>query len=265
MSKRLRCRHVIAVFCVYAALIAVGMGLVSLAKPLSFLGMGSRQRALLVVGVGAVAVAVGMTLPAAEVRVAAPRTLLDHFVPVYQFKEFHSIRVVASRDQVYRAIQQTTAGEIFLFRTLTWIRRLGRAGSDGILNAPENRPLLDVATSTSFLKLAEEPGHEFVVGTLVIAPAGFRPKPDPTPEDFKSLQQPGFALAAMNFRVEEAGPGACTVTTETRVYATDAAVRRKFARYWRVIYPGSALIRRMWLRAIKTRAEAASPATVTSR
>jgi len=26
--------------------------------------------------------------------------------------------------------------------------------------------------------------------------------------------------------------------------------------YWRVIYPGSALIRRMWLRAIKKRAEA---------
>ena len=26
--------------------------------------------------------------------------------------------------------------------------------------------------------------------------------------------------------------------------------RRRFAGYWRVIYPGSALIRRMWLRAI---------------
>ncbi|HYW41393.1 MAG TPA: hypothetical protein VE959_00970 [Bryobacteraceae bacterium] len=28
-----------------------------------------------------------------------------------------------------------------------------------------------------------------------------------------------------------------------------------FAAYWRMIYPGSALIRRMWLRAIKRRAE----------
>ncbi len=47
------------------------------------------------------------------------------------------------------------------------------------------------------------------------------------------------------------------VTAETRVYATDASARRRFARYWRVIYPGSALIRRRWLRAMKRRAEAA--------
>jgi hypothetical protein len=36
---------------------------------------------------------------------------------------------------------------------------------------------------------------------------------------------------------------------------TDRAYRRVFAAYWRVIYPGSALIRRMWLRAVKRRAE----------
>ncbi len=59
----------------------------------------------------------------------------------------------------------------------------------------------------------------------------------------------------MNFLIEDAGLGACTVTTETRVYATDASTSRRFAGYWRVIYPGSALIRRMWLRAIKHRAE----------
>ena len=58
----------------------------------------------------------------------------------------------------------------------------------------------------------------------------------------------------MNLRIEDAGPAACTLTTETRVYATDASTRRRFALYWRVIYPGSALIRRMWLRAIAHRA-----------
>jgi hypothetical protein len=35
----------------------------------------------------------------------------------------------------------------------------------------------------------------------------------------------------------------------------DAAARRKFGAYWLVICPGSALIRRMWLRAIERRAE----------
>ena len=42
---------------------------------------------------------------------------------------------------------------------------------------------------------------------------------------------------------------------ETRVHATDAPTKRKFAAYWRTIYPGSALIRVMWLRAIRRRAE----------
>ena len=59
----------------------------------------------------------------------------------------------------------------------------------------------------------------------------------------------------MNFLVEDAGPGVCLVTTETRVYATDPSAAGTFARYWRLIYPGRALIRRMWLRAIKQRAE----------
>ena len=40
------------------------------------------------------------------------------------------------------------------------------------------------------------------------------------------------------------------ISTETRVFSNGAETRRRFARYWRMIYPGSALIRRMWLRAI---------------
>ncbi|MGH9675014.1 MAG: hypothetical protein ACRD44_17720, partial [Bryobacteraceae bacterium] len=78
----------------------------------------------------------------------------------------------------------------------------------------------------------------------------WRPPDRPTPEGFKALHAPGFALAAMNFRVEDTG----LVTTETRVFATDDAARRRFAVYWRLIYPWSALLRRTWLRAIARRA-----------
>jgi hypothetical protein len=46
------------------------------------------------------------------------------------------------------------------------------------------------------------------------------------------------------------------VTTETRIFATDEVARRKLAFYWLVIRPGSALIRRDWLKAIRNRAEA---------
>ena len=120
-----------------------------------------------------------------------------------------------------------------------------------------NQPILAMVLRTSFMKLAEEPNREIVLGTLVAAPQGAQMKKDPTPEDFKALQAPGFAPAAINFRLEDAANGETVLTTETRVYATDPSTRKKFGAYWRLIYPGSALIRVMWLRAIRHRAEQA--------
>jgi hypothetical protein len=45
------------------------------------------------------------------------------------------------------------------------------------------------------------------------------------------------------------------LSTETRVLATDAAARRSFRHYWRLIYPGNAVIRIALLRAIRRSAE----------
>jgi hypothetical protein len=249
----------LGVVVVYFALIAAFLGGVSLLRPLSFLAIRSRRQAALILALGIMVVVIGESLPARETRIATPRTQLDQFAPVYQFSEFHSIRITAPKEQVYRALKQVTAEEIVFFRTLTWFRRLGRPGPEGILNPPPHVPLLDVATRTSFLVLAEEPDREVVLGTLASAPRGWRPTGKPTPDGFKALfvttTTPGFASATMNFRIEDASPTACMLTTETRVYASDASTRRRFALYWRVIYPGSALIRRMWLRAIARRAE----------
>lgn len=247
--------NLIGTILVYIGLLALFLGAVSLLRPLRFLGIPSPPRgALLCVG-GVAVFLIGAVLPASEKRVERPTTDLDDFVPAYQFGEFHSIRIKASRGRVYQAIQEVGADDIFLFRTLTWVRRLGRSGPESILNAPPHTPLLEVALRTSFMKLAEQPSREIVLGTLAAAAKGARLKKNPAPNDFKALHSPGYALAAMNFRLEDASAGETLLTTETRVYATDAGTCRKFSGYWRVIYPGSALIRVMWLRAIRHRAE----------
>jgi hypothetical protein len=240
---------------VYAGFALLLVGVLSVVKPPRWIGVRTRSRAGLVLVAGVILSAVGMNLPASELRVAAGRNQLDQFVPVYQFYEFHSTRVAAPKERVYRAIKEVRADEIRLFRTLTWIRRMGRPGPESVLNAPERQPLLEVVNRSGFMLLAEEPDQEIVIGTLVAAPPGWRPKPNATPEDFKAVHAPGFALAAMNFHLQDDAAGGTLVTTETRVYATDASTRRRFARYWRVIYPGSALIRRMWLRAVQRGAE----------
>ena len=149
-------------------------------------------------------------------------------------------------------MKRIRASEITFFKTLTWIRRGGRNLPESILNAGDSTPLLDVAARSGFIYLADDPPRELVVGTIVIAPRGARCAS--SPDIFKTARPPGYALAAMNFLVEPAGPNESIVSTETRVFASDPQTRRRFARYWRLIYPGSALIRRMWLRAIRKRA-----------
>jgi hypothetical protein len=118
-----------------------------------------------------------------------------------------------------------------------------------------------IVTQSGLAVAAAAPAREIVVGTVVVAPPGFRRRDAPTPEAYRELTRPGFAKASMNFRVADDGAGGSHLTTETRVFATDAQARRRFARYWRIIYPGSAVLRRTWLRAIRARAESTGPAS----
>jgi hypothetical protein len=228
----------------------------------------TRQRAALALALAACAGLAGVALPAPDVRVAEVASALDHFAPRWQFSEHHEQIVRASPEIVLRAAREVTAGEIRLFRALTWIRRprLPGRGPENILAAPAEKSLIDVAVGSGFFLLAEEPGREIVIGSLVMVPKGVRrlsaaePAPgkvDVSPEAFRTLEDPGYAKASMNFAVHALGDGSSLLTTETRVEATDAATRRRFAAYWRTIYPGSALIRVNWLDAIRRRAEAA--------
>ncbi len=236
-------------------LLCLLLGTVSLIKPLRILRVRTRNAGLLLAGCGLLVILAGMTLPAPEIRVTDVRTRLDDFLPAYQFTEIHTIPINAPAERVYAAIKAVEPDEILLFRTLTWMRRFGQRGSDSILNPPPHEPIMDTALRTGFFLLADDRDREIVFGLMGSRhPGEFRSKP--TPEEFKALNRSGIVKIGMNFHILQTGAGHCILTTETRTYATDAASRRMFARYWRVIYPGSATIRRMWLRAIKRRAEA---------
>jgi hypothetical protein len=243
---------------VYAGLVTAFVGLLTIVRPMGRIGLTNRACGAALLGSGVLLAAIGIALPVRERRVASIGTRLDEFIPVHQFSELHSLRIAASPERVYLAIREVTAGEISLFQLLTRIRRLGRSGTESILNAPDDAPILDVATRTGFVVLADDMPTELVVGTVVIAPDGFRPSDAATAAAIKAIPGPGFATAVMNFRIVPDGAGVSKLSTETRVFATDAGARRRFAAYWRFIYPGSALIRRGWLRAIRRRAEAAT-------
>jgi hypothetical protein len=233
---------------IYLSLIGAAAGFLSLLKPLRFLGIRSRKKGLVVLGLGLAGCAAGVYLPVWETRVETPRTRLDEFAPVYQFSEFHKVLIHAPRDRVYSAIRTVTPGEIRFYKTLMSMRRLS--------SGPADQPILKSFTTGWFLLLAEDPGREIVFGEA----GDGRRKRSKTPEEFKALKQAPLIKIAANFRIEDVDATHCWLTTETRVYAAGTNAVRGFATYWRMIYPGSSLIRRMWLRAIKLRAEAAGQA-----
>jgi hypothetical protein len=235
----------------YVGVAIVVAGCILLARPIGQFGAPTRAGAGMVVAAGVAVVGIAFTLPAPESRIGGVETRLDEFAPVWQFNERHTIHIAAPPARVFDAIKRVRADEISLFKTLTWIRRGGRRLPVGILNAGAQKPIIDVATDTSFVRLAEDDPRELVVGTVVGAPPGARDTL--AREVFLKTLPPGFALATMNFLVTPDGRGSI-VSTETRVFANSPPARRRFAAYWRVIYPGSAIIRRMWLRAIARRA-----------
>ena len=182
-------------------------------------------------------------------------SLIDKFAPEWQFREVHRIAVLAPADAARRAIREVTARDISGFRFLTWLRRAGRPGPAGgsILNPPPDEPILKVALRTGFLQLANSE-RELVIGTFVMAPPQAKRQAD-SPDEFLAMNAPGYAKALMNFRIDPSQLAMCVVSTETRVWVSDDQTARRFARYWWTIRLGSGLIRRMWLRAIRRRAE----------
>jgi hypothetical protein len=237
---------------VYSGLILALTGLLLACSPARRRLQMTRRPGLALAAIGFTVAGVALVAPAGESRADQAASRLDEFAPAWQFREFHTLRIAASPVRVFDAIRQVRADEIALFHTLTWIRRGGQPLPESILNAGSRESLIDVATRTGFVRLADEAPRELVIGTVVLAPERTRGKT--TLQTFRTPPGPGFALAAMNFVVAADGPTASLVSTETRVFATSPEARRQFAAYWRVIYPGSAIIRRMWLRAIERRA-----------
>ena len=113
---------------------------------------------------------------------------------------------------------------------------------------------IDGLVAAGFTLLHERPGSEIVLGLTgrFWRPSGGLVRL--TPAEFASFAAPGSAQAVWNFRVAPAGRGSL-ISTETRVRGTDAAARRAFRRYWRVVGPFSALIRRRTLALVGAEAE----------
>jgi hypothetical protein len=190
-------------------------------------------------------------------------SLLDEAMPTYDAAEVHELLIAAPPPVVYRELLALTPREIRAFGPLMAVRAIPSLLRRRPYGIDPARPVLEQFLELGFARLSEEPGTEIVVGAVgrFWSPAGNRPRSDVRNlEEFTRFVEPGFAKAAMNFRVEPSGDGS-RVVTETRIVGTDAAATRSFRRYWRLIRPGSGAIRRSWLKALRRRVAAGHEST----
>ena len=172
---------------------------------------------------------------------------LDDFLPVYEFSERHRLAIDAPADRIDAAVRTVSLSDIPVARALWAVRRLGRSYGDTA------RPFVDGALGNAVV-LDDMPGEGIVLGLtgqfwrLRGGGAGIRAH---TAEEFLEYARPDACKAVIDFRI-----GPSLLSTETRVHVPDPASRRKFGRYWLVVKPFSGLIRVLFLRAARRRAEA---------
>jgi hypothetical protein len=156
---------------------------------------------------------------------------LDEFLPVYDVRERHELRVACAPELAVQAALGVPVAPDGLVRTLFRLRGLRGGGSvSGALR------------SIGLVPIVEEPD------CVVFGAAGrlWSPRARLVPFDRAG---PGQVKLVCDIAAAETAPGVTTLWTETRVTATDARARRAFRAYWLAVGPFSALVRRRWLAA----------------
>jgi hypothetical protein len=193
---------------------------------------------------------------------ADSQLLMDQFLPRYDLSVVHAHVFRAPPTECYLAASELDLFRAPLVRALLGIRALPRRVV-GTLRAPGKATNLGASPHTFQVKdmvglgwilLGETPGVEMVLGQVshpwkAVADSTHAPT---TPEQYTSFDEPGFAKIATSLRIDPYGNDASILTMETRVALTDDESRRRFRRYWLLIGPFSALIRRMALRLLAT-------------
>ena len=106
-----------------------------------------------------------------------------------------------------------------------------------------------------FVPLLDEPPWELVLGLIgqPWRPAGNLQKLSPS--EMKAFSEPDFVKVSWRFALAPTGESTL-LSTATDVWATSEDAGRKFGRYWKVVGPFSAALRRSILASVRKCAEA---------
>jgi hypothetical protein len=184
---------------------------------------------------------------------ALERRLIDDFLPDYDVVERHEIRVSAPVEAAFDAVLDLDLARSPVIATLLAVRGLPQL----FTRRPRLTRRIDLAAieHAGFVRLAEEPPHQIVLGVVGRFWHPWNNVGRIAAEEFTTFDEPDFSKGVWDFTVEPDGDNRSIVRTETRVLCTDDSARRKFRAYWRLVGPFSSLIRILLLRSIRGDAE----------
>ena len=158
--------------------------------------------------------------------------LIDDVLPRFDAHAVHSIALRVAPERAIALALSTPVAPGLLVRALFRVRGLSGRGSIG-----------DALAGLGLRELARADGE------IVFGACGTPWRPGGRIHTFAAARA-GQVRMVTDFRADGE-----TLTTETRIEAVDDAARRAFLRYWRIVGPFSAVIRRRWLAEIAKHAQ----------
>lgn len=191
--------------------------------------------------------------------------LIDEVLADFDVTRVDTVVVRAPAQDVYRIArdidlvevvrEDPLVGALFALRSIPdqVMRLLRRAPSAPVV---ESMRLSALGEDGEWIRLAEEPGREFVFGSAGRFWNGPIQWDRITPASFSGVPAPGTARIAANLAVHPYSPDRVLLTYEARTAAADEQARAGVRRYWRFLSPFIGVVLRSVLRAVKRRAEA---------
>ena len=222
-------------------------GMVSVIKPLKFIWIYTRKMGGLILIAGIIIAMSAINWPVGIIQTKG-RQKIDSIMPTYSFNEYHEVLIKSSPDKVKTALKRMHVRDIPAVNFLMMLRGIpaDKEEKDKLSALNQNESTFQTQDFNYFVM----DSIELLTVMLVKTTAKNDPPRMRTIEQFMSFQKTGYIKVALNFRIIPLENGSTLVTTETRNQGLTPEDRRTFGRYWRVIYPGSAIIRRLWLEAL---------------
>jgi hypothetical protein len=229
------------------------VGIISLIRPMAFLFIFNRTIAGYVTGGGVLISLLALCIPI-SMHHSNTQQHIDSLLKSYTFNEYHEMTIDATPEKIKEALKTTGVKDIPVVLWLMKIRGIADENKDMSNSATNNRPCTDTFTTPDFNFIVADSSE--LITLMILRASGKTPPPEITTfDEFSTFNQPGYVKVAVNFRFIPLGNGKTLLSTETRNLATTSHDNRIFGAYWRIIYPGSAIIRRVWLNAVAKKAE----------